>query len=277
MEISIFKNISDTVGASGKLLAFLTTDKWKDLSLQVRAEKDKEKRTQLKKSLPCCTPSGLFRERKKEGLIKHSGVICIDIDGQDNPSITDWEGTISELGHLQEVMFAGLSVSGNGAFGIIPIADPTKHEQHFRAIEEDFLRYGIVIDHACKDVSRLRFYSYNPKTWHNEEAKTYKRVYKPKPIKNNFYSNGGDVDKLVQKIVDTHANIVPDYHSWFEVAGALANVPNGRDLFHAVSRIDSGKYEPKDCDRQFKAVKAGAGISINTLFYHAKLHGVTLL
>lgn len=274
--VSIYKNVTDTTGAQGNLFSFLTTDKWKPLSDKVRNATDKETRSDLKKNLPCCTPSGLFSERNKGGLIKHSGFICVDIDGQDNPTINDWQGFVEELGHLKEVYFAGLSVSGGGAFCLIPINDPKKHEEHFRAIEEDFTRYGIIIDHACKDVSRLRIYSYNDNPYINERAKVYTRIFKPKPIRNNFYSNGDDVDRLVQKIVETQTNIVPDYQSWFEVAGALANVPNGRELFHAISRIDTAKYDPKECDKQFDRVRAGAGININTLFYYAKLNGVTL-
>jgi hypothetical protein len=276
MNVSLYKNIMDTVGKSGKLISFLMTDKWKNLSDEVRSESDKDKRASLKKQLPCCTPSGLFHERKKEGLIEHSGYICLDIDGQDNPKILDWQGLVQELGHFNEISFAGLSVSGNGAFCLIPISDVKQHEGHFKALEEDFLRYGIVIDHACKDVTRLRIYSYNSNPYINYEAKLYDRVYKQEPIQRNFYSNGEDVDRLVQKIVESRINIVPDYQTWFEVAGALANVPNGRELFHAISRIDSSKYNPKKCERQFNHVKSGAGININTLFYYAKIHGITL-
>ncbi len=275
-KVSIYRKITDTTGAKGNLFSFLTTDKWKHLSDKVRNEPNKEARNALKKDLPCCTPSGLFRERAKEGLIRHSGFICIDIDGQDNPTITDWQGFVSELGHLKEVSFAGLSASGTGAFCLIPISNPQQHEAHFKAAEDDFLRYGIIIDHACKDVSRLRLYSYNDNPYINENVKVYTRIYKQKTIQNHFYSHGDDVDRLVQKIVETNTNIVPDYQSWFEVAGALANVPNGRELFHEISRIDGAKYDPKDCDKQFGKVRAGAGININTLFYYAKLNGITL-
>ena len=276
MKVSIYKNIADTTGAPGDLMAFMTTDKWRDLSLAIRAEKDKEKRTRLKKDLPCCTPSGLFRERKKNGLIKHSGLICIDIDGDDNPTVNDWQGQVSQLGHIREVMFAGLSVSGNGAFCLIRIADPTQHERHFKAIEEDFWRYGIIVDKACKDVSRLRFYSHNDAYYLNEQATTYTRLYRPPKQMDKFVSNGDDVSKLVEKIVSTHTNIVPDYHAWFEVAGALANVSGGREMFHAISRIDAAKYDPRKCDKQFDAVSGGKGIGISTLFYHAKNKGITL-
>ncbi|MCK9500325.1 MAG: PriCT-2 domain-containing protein [Lascolabacillus sp.] len=276
MNVSIYKNITDTIGVSGQLISFLTTDKWQNLSIQVRNETNKEIRNQLKRRLPCCTPSGLFKKRNKAYLIKHSGYICIDIDEEDNPSINDWQGFITELGHLKETVFAGLSVSGRGAFSLIQISDIEHHELHFKALEEDYLRYGIIIDHACKDVSRLRIYSYNEQPYINCNASVYTRKYKPRKINNSFYSGTQDVDKLVAKIVYTNTNIVPDYKSWFEVAGALANVNKGRELFHAISSVDPTKYNPKKCDKQFDKVRAGAGINVNTLFYHAKLKGVTL-
>lgn len=143
-KISIYKNITDTVGASGDLWAFLTTNKWKSLCEQVREEENKEIRTELKKGLPACTVSGLFSERKAKCLIEHSGYICIDIDSDDHPHISDWADFAKQLGRLPEVAFAGLSVSGKGAFCIIPISEPNSHTEHYKAIEEDFLRFGII-------------------------------------------------------------------------------------------------------------------------------------
>lgn len=276
MKISIYRNVYDKEGATGNLFAFLTTDKWKDLSLKIRDATDKDTKDRLKKQLPCCTPSGQFENREDNRLNQHSGFICIDIDGDDNPTIKDWESFYQELGKLNEVVFSGLSVSGKGAFCLIRISDPEQHRLHFKALEEDFLKLGIIIDPACINVSRLRFYAYNERPYINRDATTYTRIYKIKPIRNNFYSNGADVDALVKKIVDSSTNIVPDYNSWFECAGALANVSNGRELFHAISRVDTAKYNQRECDRQFDKIKTGAGININTLFYHAKINGITL-
>ena len=44
---------------------------WQDAVLKIRCEKDKEKRTQLKKKLPAVTISGVFSERKASGLQNH--------------------------------------------------------------------------------------------------------------------------------------------------------------------------------------------------------------
>ena len=283
MIVSIYKNVSKTEGSTVNLFDVLTTDKWKHLSDKVRAEKDKAKRDKLKQQLlPAFTPSGVFKEneRKDEGLIKHSGMMCIDIDGDDNPNIKDWENVIFQLGKLPEVAFAGLSVSGNGVFAIIPIKYPNRHKEHFKAFQKSFEKRGLVIDPKCGNVSRLRFYSYNKKYHINRNAKPYIPVYeKPKPsiaTATSFQSDVSDVEALVREIEMRGVVIVPDYDSWFNVGAALSNVHNGRDLFHRISRVDASKYDYKMCNKQFDSIKPGRGISISTLFHTAKQFGVTV-
>ena len=60
------------------------------LSETLRVTDDKEKRNALKALLPAVTPSGTFEVRRADALIAHSGLICLDIDAGDNPSIDDW-------------------------------------------------------------------------------------------------------------------------------------------------------------------------------------------
>lgn len=279
MEISIYKNAKDAVGRKGNLFDFFTNDSFKNLSDKVRCETNKDKRNELKKQLPACTASGLFEKRSKDKLIKHSGYICIDIDGQDNPSI-DFKTFYKQLGNFEEVAFAGLSVSGKGAFVLIPISNTSKHGEHFKALEEDFLRYGIVIDPLCKDVSRLRFYSYNADPYINKDAVIYTRLFKAKPKRKNNYTYEGDtqtdVETLVNKIFETETDIVPDYNTWFKVGASLANLPNGRELFHIVSEVNPIEYDPDECDKQFNYFQTNKGIGISTFFHHAKINGITL-
>ncbi len=287
MIVSIYKNVADTKGTNVDLFTVLTTSKWQHLTDKVRAEKDKKKRDKLKQQLlPAFTPSGVFKEneRNNAGLVKHSGYMCIDIDGGDNPHISDWQSVVFELGKLPQIAFAGLSASGNGVFAIIPIKHPEKHEKHFKAFQKSFAKRGLVIDPKCGNLSRLRFYSYNDKYYINKEAEPYMHLYteppapKQKPARYSaiMQSEGSDVDALVREIVARGVNIVPDYDSWFNVGSALSNVPNGRELFHRISQVDASKYNYKSCNKQFDNLKPGKGISINTLFHIAKNSGITL-
>lgn len=288
MIVSIYKNVTDTEGAKANLFDVLTTDKWRYLSDKVRAETDKTKRNKLKQQLlPAFTPSGIFRENKRndKGLIKHSGYMCIDIDGDDNPNISNWQGVVFELGKLPQIAFAGLSVSANGVFALIPIKYPNRHEEHFNAFQKSFKNRGLVIDPKCGNVSRLRFYSYNEHYHINRDAEPYLHLYKepirpnPKPIKSTLaptrYSNELDAEILVREIVASGVNIVPDYNSWFNAGAALSNLPNGRKLFHTLSQVDASRYNYKECNKMFDHIKPGKGITIKTLFYMAKNNGVT--
>lgn len=276
-EVSIYKNLFDNQGTTCNLYNFLTSAKWKAQCEAVRVEADKSKRSELKKQLPAITPSGRFGKRGKRYLIEHSGYICIDIDSADNPRITDFEAFIKELGLIDEVAFAGLSASGNGAFCLIPIAKVDKHEAHFRQLEEDFLNLGVIIDHACKDVSRARLYSYNADYYYTDTPKLYRSLYIYKHIPKRYPSLAiNDVEAMARKVIDTHTIIAPTYEEWYKLACALTEVQGGRELFHAISAIDASKYSPKEADRQFDRVKQSGAIGISTFFYLCKQAGITL-
>lgn len=140
---------------------------------QIRSSTDKEEIQLLKKRLHAVTVSGTFSRRIGGNLVQHSGLICIDIDGKDNPDIADMEDLKYKLSKLPYVLYCGLSASWKGLFCVIPIADPNKHRQHFYSLEKDFQEMDIIIDSSCKDVTRLRFSSYDPKPVININAVVY--------------------------------------------------------------------------------------------------------
>ena len=52
--------------------------------------------------------------------------MCIDIDAKDNLHILDFAACRNDLAKIKNIMYAGLSVSGNGVFALIPIRYPEK-------------------------------------------------------------------------------------------------------------------------------------------------------
>lgn len=86
----------------------------------IRASSNEEERKFLKSKLPAITPSGVFSKRKADCLVEPTNLICIDIDGKDNPSISDMEELKKKLSKLSYIMYCGLSASGKGLFCIIP-------------------------------------------------------------------------------------------------------------------------------------------------------------
>lgn len=139
VEVSYFKDYFDTTPKKVNLYAELIS--WRTFNREIdrlRNTSNEELRAQIKKNLPCITPSGMFTARNNEGLKKHSKLICIDIDAKDNPGTTDWERFKAKLARLPWVAFAALSVSGRGVFVLVPIRCPKRHQDHFEAIRQFF-------------------------------------------------------------------------------------------------------------------------------------------
>ena len=102
-------------------------------------ERNKDAVANLKMMLPAGTMSVVISGGiKEENVTEKNGVICIDIDGKDNPAITDWQAFKLELSKSRFIAYVGLSISGLGVFALIPLADPEQHKQHYAAIEQDF-------------------------------------------------------------------------------------------------------------------------------------------
>lgn len=161
--------------------------------------------------------SGLFQPtRKAENLVRHSGLICVDIDRKDNLHIDNWDEIKQELCKLKEIAYISLSVSGNGYFVIIPLKYPHAHKGQFEKLKQDFARIGIIIDRACGDVTRMRCLSYDAEPYINVEAIPYDGYYKePRPT-NSYQYSGGDnvldkVAKCCEKIEANGIDITGDY------------------------------------------------------------------
>lgn len=147
VKISLYKSVLQTVPFSNIHLrdfyyAVMCGD-YEDEIKEIRANPDNSK--ELKRKLPGVTISGLFRERSAQGLIHHSGRICIDIDGKENPHLSNWVKIRNALGSWKEVEFCSMSASGNGLMAVVKIEFPEKHLSHYMALESAFLRQGIIL------------------------------------------------------------------------------------------------------------------------------------
>lgn len=113
------------------------------------------------------TPSGVFSYCSDASLLRHSGLICIDLDDLD-----DVEDAKQRL--LADPMFETLllfrSPSGNGMKWFVPI-DLTRcdHRTWFSAIRNYLMaRHGFSekqVDSSCQNVSRACFLSYDPEAY----------------------------------------------------------------------------------------------------------------
>ena len=280
-EISVYNGVRDVYGTTCKLRAFLFDKKHVPEIEHLRSLPTKEERNEIKKRLPMACISGIFQPtRKAENLVKHSGLICVDIDRQDNLQIDNWDEVKQELSKLPQIAYASLSVSGNGYFVIIPLRYPDYHKGQFEKLKRDFERMGIVIDRACGDVSRMRCLSYDAEPYINANAIPYEGYYaEPKPAASYQYSGDEVLDKVAKcgkRIETSGIDITGDYQSWFTVGCALASLgENGRQFFHACSS-QNPTYKPTECDKKFdNLLRTGKRIGIGSFFEICKDYGIT--
>jgi len=278
VEVSCFFSYLSTIPTTINLLDWLTSDEHAAAIQKLRELDDKSERDAIKASLPAITMSGIFQPtRKEENLVKHSGLICIDIDAKDNEHILNFADLKTELFKLENVAYAGLSASGKGFFLIIPIAYPKRHKQHFRAIQRDLEIYGLYIDPAPQNVASLRGYSYDENGLFRHDAKPYRKWGRAKSQQSSFSFSPSEkatgtkekVETVISKLIQQRIDITQSEPDWFRLACALANEfgESGRDYFHAISQFHA-EYDSWETDRKYDHALKGRynSIRLGTFF-----------
>lgn len=170
MNCTIFKDIKTTSTGYVRDVDFvlnrIKNGDSKDKVLLLRQTNDK----QIKESLPSICFSGEFSKRSKDGLIKHSGLICLDFDKFDD---------LIELNELRDKIIQSeytyscfISPSGNGLKVIVKIPSLVEfHEDYFRGLQDYFCDDHF--DSSTKDVSRVCFESYDPTIYINKNSKLF--------------------------------------------------------------------------------------------------------
>jgi len=265
------------------LLSWLRSGKYADVVKQIRQVEDKKERDKLKSTLPAITPSGTFTYRAADKLIKHSGLIQFDIDFQDNQHIANYDKLKTQLCNIENVAYCGLSVSGRGYWGLMPIKHKDKHKSHFRALKKQFQHIGLTIDDKPSNVAALRGYSYDPAGYFNHSAAPFELLDKLPEIqhKRTHFNNDtqSEVETLIEKIQAQRIDITAGYDEWLKLAFAFSEEfgESGRDYFHAVSQYHCD-YNQRETDKQFThCLKArGSGVTISSFFYLCQQYGIVL-
>lgn len=282
--VSCFKNYNSPDNPlQVNLLDWLNSEELMQKVDLIRSLANKDQQNEVKATLPAITPSGTFSYRSENHLIKHSGLIQFDIDYKDNMDITNYPELKNQISKIKNVAYCGLSVSGTGLWGLIPIAYPEKHREHFEALKRNFKCIGIVIDGKPKNVASLRGYSYDKEVYFNHSAEIYTQVYiQPNPLHQGYkiHQNSTDTQKLVEacitKIAENRIDITGNYQCWFEIGCSLSNEfgESGRRYFHIVSQYYP-HYKHIDTDKQFTdCLKYTYKFTIATFFNYCKAHNI---
>lgn len=248
---------------------------WQDEVLPVRAavQKNLPKKQidKLKTNLPGTTASGTFKVRNSspDSLEKHSGYLAIDID-----NITSRINAVKEQ-LIQDSLFHAIfiSCSGRGLCGLVRI-NPKAHLESFNYLSEHmFLKYGLNIDEKCKDISRLRFVSYDPDIYINTASQL--APIKPTPKKEKqapkkYLYTDEDFERILDDIKTAELDLTQNYQDWIYCGFSLVDKfgEEGREAFHTISMFYPD-YNPDQVDYKYDhLLKSKTGEHTIDWFYH---------
>lgn len=235
---------------------FIKNGKWKDKITNVR-------NGEIEKGfLPGVTGSGTFSYRNTKSLIKHSGVIVIDIDLKDNPDI---DFTVLKNRLRKDVFIYALhhSASGKGLACYVTI-DPKKHLESFLQLEHYFKHtYNVKIDKACKNVDRYRYVSEDPDLYKNDTATIFSVFSAVAPAiestksKNKSKSQLPAFTKLIDGLEEEGIDITAIESDWFKIACAIGRAydQDGEELFQRVSQFHPDHTPSRTAEKYSEALR----------------------
>ena len=238
------------------LASALLSGRWKKQVLDLREERDPERQAIMKQALPGFTPSGTFTRRNAAGLVEHSGFIGLDIDLKDNAHIKNFSSLKKMIHALPWVAYCGLSCRGQGFFALVPIADPAKHREYFRALQADLARAGLTVDKNCKDVCRFRFVSYDPDPYINTAARLYDYTLPPKEYVQREVEDvdqtkaAKQMETILQRVDEMRLD-VQEHDDRLGVFHALKNVFDEDAARAYAHRFFAYHYDPDEIDEKF--------------------------
>lgn len=251
--ITIYKDIFTTGKGQGyyvhpETVAWrIRTGKNKELIEKIRAEKDDDKRNELKKGLPCIIFQGEFERRAKSGIVNHSGLIALDLD-----HVKDLEGMREKIAMKPCTYMVFRSPSGDGLKIVTRIPkEPRNHELYFNAL---YYYYGRPDgwDRATKDISRVCYESYDPNIYFNPNADVFSFIVKndPEVRKKRVFTSKDMPYKKARDIVDKGEAFVKGNRNnyIFKLAAFLktTGMSRGEIEQNLIGDFSSGSFKPRE-------------------------------
>ena len=216
LTVTIFKNIKDIQSPHHitirTALARIKSGKSKSLIERVRGVHSVDENNnpvpdkEAKKDLPVVCFSGQFDSRRDDALVSHNGLIVLDFDH------IDVDVSKSILATDDYVYACWVSPSGDGLKALVKISTPSKHREHFKAIQLYMDRtYGLEVDPSGKNESRACFESYDPDIIINDNCKTFSSI----------------VSDTEEKQVAHHKQITTDYNKLAIISSIIRRAEDG--------------------------------------------------
>lgn len=218
----------------------------------------------LKGRLPGVTISANLRTRNvkvevDKRLIEHTGLIAIDIDKKDNPSLRI--GDRIDKDAIAEFVSPG----GEGKkliYWCEPTRDPKVHRRIFDAIVQrlEKRKIGIKIDPIVKSIVGLQYVSYDPNADFNPETKLCVKPLPPIERKKiHAHIAEKDVETVTKELNEYieavgKKDVTKAYEDWLNVLFGISYSLGeaGRDFVHRICRYYP-RYSKSECDEKFDA------------------------
>jgi len=206
-KISVFKDLLKSkdvpyIVTLDKIYKRIKEGKSKQIVDFVRLANDKKEADKIKSTLPCILFAGEFSERNGNGLINHSGLMCVDFDKYPNDEVMLEHRALLERNPHIVLLF--ISPSGNGIKAVVKIPNATKetHPKYFTAFQKEFdFEYW---DKSCSNVDRVCYESYDPDIYINYDAIVFETQFIDVGYKVSEKSPLipiTDEDKIIEKIM----------------------------------------------------------------------------
>lgn len=292
-KISYFSRASDTKPVTINLDSWLKDTINPSLELKEQVEDYRHlKNKKLKTKIPAVTISATFKKKRDLNFIKSkNNFIVLDIDRYAKSKkatcnlCIDMDRVKELFKQIPACYYVGYSVSSDGEkvkdgmYAVIKLKKGTTLKKAFNYFKTKLSRIGINIDESCKDYSRLRFFSYDPKAYYNPKAKSFS-IPKKRKLKSSStgYASKSDQEKveLVVGLIESNGiDITSDYEDWYKIAGSLYNAfgENGRSYFHRISKFYS-EYSEKETNKKFSNCTNMRKVSLSSFFHVATKHGI---
>lgn len=283
-KISLYKRVNETKSQT------ITLDDWlhkvtpaaKKCVTDIRFENvsdPKAAKAMKNANLPCCTISGLFEgERKVNQVTSINPIICVDIDVL--PAGMNLSQLKKKVFDLPYVFYVSLSARGEGIFALIYYNKEKDFLNIFKALQYDFKLMGIEIDKACKDISRLRFVSWDAEPLEKEEVEMYDGEYLEEFADPQFYKEVKEhrdtntyIDdyftyQTIKYLINVCGYRADEYQDWLMDGFRLATFGEyGHALFMHLSQ-HSANFNERVAERKWSECVRTTQMSKDSLAYY---------
>lgn len=278
--IGFYKNAKTTKRSDiVRLIDFLVSvqNNLKDTILELRNIKDEKLQKEYKmNNLIGVTMSAVLGEsRTMNNVVQYNNIMCIDVDEEDNKvlfSKYDIEFIKKKIFELNFVYSVSLSCRGKGFYFIVPIPDSKYIDFYYTSMYYKLRQYGINIDKHCKDVTRIRFGSYDENILikkdceikvfdeiseeqiNEKKAELFNTQRRIRRIKHHSHNDQIKyLEQTVDYLINKGFNTGEHWAEWATVGKYLKTLgEDGRILFHRLSEVSSGYKNYDDVEKNWK-------------------------